>query len=103
VWKDRLTENSRLQSIKRWLWKENEYAFPNADAFARLYEQTYLRIFRYIYGLSGGPLQEAEDLTAETYERAWKRRQRFTGDEQAALGWLLSWRSIYPAAVKYVT
>jgi RNA polymerase sigma-70 factor (ECF subfamily) len=34
-------------------------------------------------------LQEVEDLTAETYERAWKTRQSFKGDEQAALGWLL--------------
>ena len=84
-----MTENTTLQSIKRWLRKENERAFPSADTFTRLYEQTYLRIFRYIYGLSGGPLQEAEDLTAETYARAWKTRQNFNGDEQAALGWLL--------------
>jgi RNA polymerase sigma-70 factor (ECF subfamily) len=46
-------------------------------------------VFRYVYGVSGGPLQEVEDLTAETYERAWKTRGRFQGDEQAALGWLL--------------
>jgi RNA polymerase sigma-70 factor (ECF subfamily) len=78
-----------LQSIKRWLTKENEGAFSNAEAFTRLYERTSLRVFRYIYGMSGGPLQEAEDLTAETYERAWKTRQHFTGDEQAALNWLL--------------
>ena len=84
-----MAENSKLQSIRRWLWKENEDTFPNADAFAWLYEHTYLRVFRYIYGLSGGPLQEVEDLTAETYERAWKTRQPFQGDEQAALGWLL--------------
>jgi RNA polymerase sigma-70 factor (ECF subfamily) len=89
VWEVDLTEDSKLQSIRRWFWKERERAFPNADAFSQLYERTYLRIFRYIYGLSGGPLQEAEDLTAETYERAWKTRQRFQGDEQAALGWLL--------------
>jgi RNA polymerase sigma-70 factor (ECF subfamily) len=44
-------------------------------------------VFRYIYGLSGGPLQEAEDLTAETYARAWKTRQSFSGNEEAALGW----------------
>src|SRR5690349_19983500 len=42
-----------------------------------------------MYGLSGGPLQEVEDLTAETYARAWKTRQQFNGDERAALGWLL--------------
>lgn len=84
-----MTENSTLESIKRWLWKEDELSIPNADAFTRLYEGTYLMVFRYVYGLSGGPLQDAEDLTAETYARAWKTRQRFRGDQRAALGWLL--------------
>ncbi|HEU0292491.1 MAG TPA: RNA polymerase sigma factor [Anaerolineales bacterium] len=83
-----MTQNT-LQSIKGWLRKENERSIPNAQAFTRLYEETYLIVFRYVYGLSGGPLQEVEDLTAETYERAWKTRGRFQGDEQAALGWLL--------------
>jgi RNA polymerase sigma-70 factor (ECF subfamily) len=78
-----------LHSIKGWLRKANERSIPNAEAFTRLYERTYLIVFRYVYGLSGGPVQEVEDLTAETYERAWKRRGRFQGDEQAALGWLL--------------
>jgi RNA polymerase sigma-70 factor (ECF subfamily) len=84
-----LTGNTTLRSIKCWLQKENEHSIPNAAAFARLYEETYLIIFRYVYGLSGGPLQEVEDLTAETYARAWKTYQRFNGSEQAALGWLL--------------
>jgi RNA polymerase sigma-70 factor, ECF subfamily len=84
-----LTQNARLQSIKRWLWKENHSSIFNADAFTRLYEETHLIVFRYVHGLSGGPLQEAEDLTAETYERAWRTRQHFKGDKQAALGWLL--------------
>jgi RNA polymerase sigma-70 factor (ECF subfamily) len=84
-----LTQNTALRSLKRWLWKENEHSIPNADAFTRLYEETYLIVFRYIYGLSGGPLQEAEDLTAETYARAWKTHQRFNGDTGAALGWLV--------------
>lgn len=84
-----MAENTTLQSIKRWFQKENEHSIPNADAFTRLYEETYLFVFRYVYGLSGGPLQEAEDLTAETYARAWKTRQGFRGDGQAALGWLL--------------
>jgi RNA polymerase sigma-70 factor (ECF subfamily) len=84
-----LAENSALRSIKQWLWKTTEGKIPNADVFARLYEDTHLIVFRYIYGLMGGPLQEVEDLTAETYARAWKAHHRFTGDEQAALGWLL--------------
>lgn len=84
-----MTQNTTLQTLKRWLWKQNEHSLPNAEAFTRLYEETYLVVFRYIYGLSGGPLQEAEDLTAETYARAWKSHERFNGNEAAALGWLL--------------
>ena len=84
-----MTENTALQSIKRRLRKENDLSIPNTEAFTRLYEATCLIVFRYVYGLSGGPLQEAEDLTAETYARAWKTRQSFNGDEQAALSWLL--------------
>ena len=84
-----MTQNTTLHSIKSWFRKANEQTIPNAEAFTRLYEKTYLIVFRYIYGLSSGPLQEVEDLTAETYERAWKARGRFQGDEQAALGWLL--------------
>jgi RNA polymerase sigma-70 factor (ECF subfamily) len=89
VWNLKLTENTALQSIKRWLRKENELSIPSTDAFARLYEATHLIVFRYVFGLSGGPLQEAEDVTAETYARALKTRQSFNGDEQAALSWLL--------------
>jgi len=85
-----LTENSTLQHIQRWLGKENENLILNADSFTRLYETTHLIVFRYVYGLSGGPAQEVEDLTAETYIRAWKTSHHFTGNERAALSWLLS-------------
>jgi RNA polymerase sigma-70 factor, ECF subfamily len=84
-----LAENTALRSIKRWLWKEAEGNISNADVFSRLYEESHLIVFRYIYGLIGGPLHEVEDLTAETYARAWNARHRFAGDEQAARGWLL--------------
>jgi RNA polymerase sigma-70 factor (ECF subfamily) len=84
-----LAENSTVHSIKRWLGGAKESSIPNSDVFSRLYEKTYFPVFRYIFGLSGGPPQEVEDLTAETYARAWKARQRFTGDEDAALRWFL--------------
>ena len=35
-------------------------------------------------------MQEAEDLAAETFLRAWKARHRFEGDQNSALGWLLT-------------
>jgi len=58
--------------------------------FERLFEQTHRTVFRFIFGLCGGPLQQVEDITAETYFRAWRSRRNFTGDEQAALSWLLT-------------
>ena len=61
----------------------------SAAAFSALYERAHLPVFRYLYGLTGGPQQEVEDLAAETFTRAWKRRHFFQGDDGAALGWLL--------------
>ena len=84
-----MTENTTMRSVKRWFSKERTGSLWDTDAFTRLYEKTHLSVFRYVYGLSGGPRQEAEDLTAGAYARAWKARQRFNGDDQAALGWLL--------------
>lgn len=59
------------------------------QAFSQLYDHAHLIVFRFIYALHGGPRQEVEDLTAETFIRAWKARHRFQGDEDAAVGWLL--------------
>lgn len=84
-----LSENTTLRSLKRWLRREEQSILSNADVFSRLYETSHLIVFRYIYGLSGGPLQEAEDITGETYTRAWQARHRFSGNENSALGWLL--------------
>jgi RNA polymerase sigma-70 factor (ECF subfamily) len=57
--------------------------------FSDFYEQTYLSIFRYLYGLTGGPQEDVEDLTAEAFTRAWRGRRDFQGDADAALGWLM--------------
>ena len=61
----------------------------DADTFRQLYAHNHLIVFRFIYGLHGGPTEDVEDLTAEVFERAWKARHRFSGSAQAALGWLL--------------
>lgn len=64
---------------------------PVQDAadFALLYDRAHVRVYRYVYGLLGGSVQDAEDLTAETFMRAWKTRDRFRGNGDAAIGWLL--------------
>jgi RNA polymerase sigma-70 factor (ECF subfamily) len=54
-----------------------------------MYERNRLPVFRYIYSLMGGPADDAEDLTAETFIRAWKARHTFEGEPDSAIGWLL--------------
>jgi RNA polymerase sigma-70 factor (ECF subfamily) len=60
-----------------------------AEAFGNLFERAHLLVYRYLYGLRGGPAEEVEDLTAETFMRGWNARERFEGDDEAAVGWLL--------------
>jgi RNA polymerase sigma-70 factor (ECF subfamily) len=59
------------------------------EAFSDLYVRAHVIVFRYAYGLSGGTQEEAEDLAAETFARAWKAREGFNGSHEAAVGWLL--------------
>lgn len=66
------------------------HPLQDSSAFTELFEVHHLSVFRYIYACSGGSLQEAEDLAAETFLRAWKARHRFEGDQNSALGWLLT-------------
>ena len=66
------------------------HPLQDSTAFTELFEIHHLAVFRYTYALLGGSLQEAEDLTAETFLRAWKSRHRFEGDQKSALGWLLT-------------
>jgi RNA polymerase sigma-70 factor, ECF subfamily len=69
------------------LFQHSPIANPNS--FSDLYQRNRLPVFRYIYGLTGGPQDDVEDLTAETFLRAWKARHRFDGDENNATGWLI--------------
>ena len=75
--------------FSRWQKTPTKPPYEDSQAFSQLYERVHLNVFRYIYGLHNGPRQEAEDLTAETFTRAWKARRNFQGDENAAIGWLL--------------
>lgn len=62
----------------------------DSASFTKVYERNYLSIFRYVFGLRGGPVEDIEDLTAETFIRAWNARRTFSGDmDGAATGWLM--------------
>ncbi len=63
--------------------------FSGAEDFSDLYENTYPAIYRYIFGLTGGPANEAEDICAETFLKAWKNRHQYHGEPQNAIGWLI--------------
>ena len=65
---------------------------PLADAtvFADFFSETHLKTFRYLMVLCGGRAQEAEDLTAEAYLRAWKNRLQFRGSGDQSLYWILT-------------
>ena len=60
-----------------------------ADKFANFFSSNHLSVFRYIYAIHGHPQETVEDLTAETFLRAWRARRSFSGDENAALRWIL--------------
>jgi RNA polymerase sigma-70 factor, ECF subfamily len=75
--------------VSRWKKAPDKSPYESPKAFSQLYERTHLLVYRYIYGLHNGPRQEVEDLTAETFTRAWNARRNFQGDESSAIGWLL--------------
>ena len=78
----------------RSFFSKPEAPYASAEAFRQLYGQTHVSVYRFIYSLHGGPTEAVEDLTAETFERAWKGRHRFRSDsedvENAATGWLIT-------------
>jgi RNA polymerase sigma-70 factor, ECF subfamily len=61
----------------------------NSEVFSQVFLETHTQVYRYLYGMTGGPAEEVEDLLAETYSRAWQARSRFHGEETAVLFWLL--------------
>ena len=69
---------------------ERTQPLASAETFASFYESTHLNVYRYIMALRGGRQDEAEDITAEAYLRAWKNRHQFDGSADAALGWVLT-------------
>jgi RNA polymerase sigma-70 factor (ECF subfamily) len=62
----------------------------DAESFGAFFSRSQLIIFRYIYGIHGGPIEEVEDLTSDAFTRAWKGREHFAGDEHDALCWMFT-------------
>ncbi len=63
-------------------------AAPTSEAgFAELYCEELPRIYNFFrYRFGDGPL--AEDLTAETFEKAWRKRHRYRRDLASFRTWL---------------
>ncbi len=66
-----------------------ENPLQEAETFADFFSRNHLSVFRYIYALHGHPQETVEDLTAETFLKAWRARRNFSGDDNAALRWIL--------------
>lgn len=71
------------------LFRRSQSPLASPARFRELYKRSHPAVFRYIYGLTGGPQDDVEDLTAETFLRAWKARHDFEGDAASATGWLI--------------
>ena len=61
----------------------------NVEAFGDIYERYVDRVYRYICFLTHNP-SEAEDLTAETFLRAWQAIKRYRWRGKPLLSWLLT-------------
>ncbi len=53
------------------------------------YERTHHQVFRYAMVLCKNQA-DAEDVTAEAYHNAWRARRTLTGDENAAMAWIVT-------------
>src|SRR3990170_7984877 len=69
------------------------------DAFAELYERYVSRVYRYIHYLTSGA-PDVEDLTAQTFLRAWQKIQCFEPRAGSFGPWLL--RIAHNLAVSYL-
>lgn len=71
------------------LFHQQHSSIASPASFRAFYELNRLPVFRYVYALTSGSQDDAEDLTAETFLRAWKARYQFQGEIDSAIGWLI--------------
>lgn len=77
-----LTEEEERGLVARAITKDQE-------AFGVLYEAKVDRVYRHIYYRVGNP-HDAEDLTAQVFENAWKAIDRYRNMGRPFVVWLLS-------------
>ena len=58
------------------------------DAFGELYDRHAVRVYRHIYYMVGNAT-EAEDLSAQTFLRAWEAIERYQVRGAPFVSWLL--------------
>ncbi len=58
------------------------------DAFGELYDRHVVRVYRHLYYMVGRPA-EAEDLTAQTFLKAWEAIERYQVRGAPFVSWLL--------------
>lgn len=61
----------------------------SSEWFTKMFEETHLDVFKFAAWLNGGDTGWAEDITAETYRRAWEKRDTIKAAEQDVLPWLI--------------
>lgn len=60
----------------------------DAEAFAELYDRNVIRVYRHVYYLVSD-IREAEDLTAQTFLKAWEAIDRYKERGAPIVAWLL--------------
>src|SRR3954469_15027555 len=58
-----------------------------ADSFEALYERTFPRVYAYVASLLRDR-SAAEDVTAQAFERAYRKRRRYRPSRGSAEAWL---------------
>lgn len=77
--------NGNATAARLWLWAQKARATDWDATFAEQLPRIY-NFFRYRVG--AGPV--AEDLTAATFEKAWRARDRYRRDRAAFGTWLIA-------------
>src|SRR4051812_30287666 len=74
-------EHAMPGRLARWISAEPDWDAVYAEQLPRVYN-----FFRYRFGTSA----DAEDLTARTFEKAWRERHRYRRDVAAFSTWLFT-------------